>query len=85
METISATEARSRLFDLLKDSLNKSRQFRIPYKGGSVVMISEEEYDSLLETAHLLTAPGFLKLYQKAKKQIRAGKTVPMDKVFGRK
>lgn len=85
MQTISATEARSRLFELLKASLNKNESFRIPYKGGSSILLAEEDYESLLETAHLLSAPGFIKLYRKAKKEIKAGKTQNMDKVFSRR
>ena len=82
METVSATEARTRFFHLLKDSSLKMRRFRIPYKGGNILLFPEEEYESLLETLYLLSSPGFRRAYQKAKKEIRSGKTIPLEKVF---
>ena len=84
MQTITATEARAHLFDLLKDSLFKNKQFRISYKSGDVVLLSEEEYESLLETLFLLSSPGFRKAHRKARKEIKQGKTIPLEKVFPR-
>ena len=84
METIAPTEARSRFFELLSHSLLKNKQYRIPYKSGSAVLISEEEYESLLETIELLSAPGFKKAFQKSRKEIQQGKTLPFEKVFSK-
>ncbi len=84
METIHATAARAHFFELLKASLKKNKLFRIPYKDGNAILISEEEYESLLETLYLLSSPGFRKAYQKSKREIKTGKTIPMEKVFSR-
>lgn len=84
METVSATEARVRFFDLLKDSLRKSKSYRISYKKGGVILLSEEEYESLMETLYLLESPGFRKAFRRARKEIDEGKTVPLSKVFPR-
>lgn len=84
METLSATEARAHLFELLRGSTRKNRQYRIAYKNEGVVLLSEEEYESLLETLYLLSSPGFRRAFQKARREIRAGKTTPFEKVFPR-
>ena len=44
--------------------------------------MSEEDYESLLETAQLLSIPGFLESIQKADKEIKNGETHSMDDVF---
>ena len=82
METISASEARRQLFRLLKESNRKSKQFRIPYKEGNAVLLSEEDYESLVETLYLLSSPDFRRLHRKARKEIAEGKTTPLDEVF---
>lgn len=82
METMTATDARAHLFEILRDSLGKHKQFRVPYKKGSVVIMSEEDYESLLETLYLLSAPGFRKAHRKARREIQKGHTVPFHKAF---
>lgn len=84
MQTIGATQARNNLFQLLRESLKKNKQFRIPYQDGSAILMSEEEYESMLETLYLLSSPGFKKNYNKAKKEIKEGKLTDMSKVFGK-
>lgn len=84
MKTLTATEARIRLFELLGDLLKKDEQVRILYKNGGVVLMSEEDYESLVETLFLLSGRNFRKAHSKAREQIRKGKTVPLDKVFSK-
>ena len=83
MTSINATEARSDFFELIKKVLKRHEPLRISHKEGDVIVLSEEDYDSLLETLEILSAPGFRKKYQKSKKQIKKKQIVPMSEIFG--
>lgn len=84
MTTVTATQARQNLFSLVKKSVQGHAPVRILSKNGGVVMISEEDYDGLIETLEILSEPGMLKSIRKAKTDLRKGKSVPMEKVFGK-
>lgn len=45
-------------------------------------MISEEDYESLLETAELLAQPGLKESIKKADKEIEKGELYTLDDVF---
>ena len=83
MKTVTATEARRRLFDLLRDAAKGHRQFRITHKNGAAVILSQEDYESLLETLELLSTPGLLKSIRQARREIARGQTHSMEEVFG--
>lgn len=83
METLSATQARSNFFDLIQKVAKGHRQVRVVSKRGDVVVMSEEDYDSLLETLELLSTPGVLKGVRKAKQDIKKGRTYSLEDVFG--
>jgi len=82
MQTITATIARSNLFQLLKNILNSHLPTRISSKSGNVVVIPEEDYESLVETAKLLSTPGLKKSLQKADNEIKKGEIYSIDNVF---
>ncbi|MBI2346692.1 MAG: type II toxin-antitoxin system Phd/YefM family antitoxin [Deltaproteobacteria bacterium] len=77
MTTITATKARQELFTLLRGAIDRHQLFRIAHREGQAVLMSEEEYESLLETLHLLSSPGFRQAYRKAKEDIKRGRTIP--------
>jgi antitoxin YefM len=83
MRTLTATEARKELFTLLKRSVRGHQQFRIAYKGGDVVLLSQEDYENLLETLELLSTPGFLKSIRQARREIARGETYSLEEVLG--
>lgn len=83
MKTITATNARNNWFELLKKSVKGHRAFRITSKEGGAVLLSEEDYDSLIETLEILSTPGMCKSIKEAQKQIVDGKTYSMKEVFG--
>lgn len=85
MKSITATNARSNLFNILKNTIKGHRQIRITTKDGNAILLSEEDYESVLETAHLLSIPGFLNSIKKADKEIENKKTYSMDEVFNSK
>lgn len=83
MKTLTATEARKRLFRLLKQSVRGHRQFRITHKDGDAVLLSQENFESLLETLELLSTPGLLKSIRRARQEIARGETYPLKEVLG--
>ena len=81
--TITATDARRDFFEIVKGATEKHQIYRIQHRKGSVVILSEEEYDNLVETLELLSIPGFLKNLKRSVDQMNNNETYSMDKVFG--
>ena len=81
--TVTATEARQNLFRLVKKSVKGHLPIRIASKEGDAVLISEEDYESLLETLELLSLPGMRKSIEEARADIRAGRTKSLKEIFG--
>jgi antitoxin YefM len=82
MTTISATTARREFFELVKGAAEGHRTFRIQHRRGAAVLVSEEDYEGLLETLELLSLPGFRRRLKASIRQMKAGDTVPMDDLF---
>jgi len=80
---ITATDARRNFFEIVKGATEKHHIYRIQHRKGSVVILSEEEYDNLIETLELLSIPGFLKNLKRSVDQMNSGETFSMDDVFG--
>ncbi|WP_078345324.1 type II toxin-antitoxin system Phd/YefM family antitoxin [Mycobacteroides chelonae] len=55
--TISASEARQRLFPLLEQVNNDHEPVRIASRAGDAVLMSAADYDSWQETVYLLRSP----------------------------
>ena len=85
MTTLTATTARREFFDLIKGAAEGHRTFRIQHRRGAAVLISEDDYEGLLETLELLSLPGFRQRLKASIKQMKAGETVSMDELFGEK
>jgi antitoxin YefM len=83
MPSITATNARHDFFEIVKGATQKHEIYHIHHRKGDVVLMSESEYDGLIETLEILSTPGFKKGFQTAQKEIEAGETVTFDKVFG--
>ena len=81
---LSATELRRNLFRLMKKSVKGHVHIRITSKDGNAVLISEDDYESLMETLELLSTPGFRKSIEEAKADIKAGRTKSLKEVFGK-
>jgi len=82
MHTLTATSARSSFFKLLKTTIKGHLQTRISSKEGNAILISEEDFESLLETAELLSVPGFKESIKKADREIQNKNTLAMKDVF---
>ena len=82
MRSLTASEARGELFRLIKAASRSHRTFSITHKDGDAVLMSKEDYESLIETLELLSIPGFLESVKEAKREIAEGDTIAMEKVF---
>lgn len=57
METITAVYAQSSLQELLRSTIREHKLYRIAADEGGAVLLSEAEYESLIETLELLSIP----------------------------
>jgi len=72
MPTLTATEARAKLYRLIDETASSHEPIIIKGKRGSAVLISEDDWRSIQETLHLLSVPGM-------RESIRAGLATPIE------
>jgi len=82
MVTLTATEARRTLFDVIKHANQTHDVVRVQHKSGDAVIMSSEDYESLQETLILLSQPGFKDALNKSEQEIRDGKLLSFEDVF---
>lgn len=58
MPTLSATEARTKLYNLIDQTSATHEPVLITGKRGNAVLISEDDWRSIQETLYLLNIPG---------------------------
>jgi len=83
MTNVTATEARKELFNLIRRALSAHDPVRIQHREGGVVLMSEEDYEGLLETLDLLSVEGMRESIAEAEADIAAGRTVSIDEALG--
>jgi PHD/YefM family antitoxin component YafN of YafNO toxin-antitoxin module len=67
MTSTTITKARSDLFNLISNVVNLNDVLKISTKDGNVVVMSEEDYNSLMETIYLCNQPGLVESILEAK------------------
>ena len=67
MTVINPTYARNNLFTIL-DEIDNGEKYIIQSKGKEALLISKDEYDSLVETLYLLSDPDMSKDIEDARK-----------------
>jgi prevent-host-death family protein len=72
MTSITATEARKRLYTLVDDVAESHEPVQIAGKRNSAVLISEDDWRAIQETIYLSTIPGM-------RTSIRKGLKTPVD------
>ena len=82
MTSVSATGAR-REFDLLKRTIKGHRVCRIRHRDGSAVLMSKEDYDSLIESLELLSIPGFRASMKRSVAQMKRATRLPWRRCWG--
>ena len=63
MTTLTATEARKRLYTLLDDVAQSHEAVQIAGKCNSAVLVSEEDWRAIQETLNLMSTPGHEKVH----------------------
>lgn len=58
MTTLNATEARSKLYSLIDETSISHQPIVITGKRGNAVLLSEEDWNAINETLHLLSIAG---------------------------
>jgi prevent-host-death family protein len=69
MTILNATEARSKLYSLIDEVTENHRPVVITGKRGNAVLVSEEDWNAISETLHLLSVPGMRESIQEGLKQ----------------
>ena len=82
MTTLTATDARKGFFDLLRGTNERHEVYHIRYRHGDAVLMSDAEYESLMETLALLSTTGFKEAFEKAQGEAKANDTRSFDEVF---
>jgi PHD/YefM family antitoxin component YafN of YafNO toxin-antitoxin module len=78
--TITASEARDNLYNLIRTASKGLRSFEIKLRGVSPVMlISKEEIDGWLETFDIMSSPEEVKALREA---MNDKTTIPLEKVL---
>ncbi len=73
MTSITATEARKRLYSLLDDLVESHEPIQIAGKRNSAVLVSEEDWRAIQETIYLSSIPGM-------RASIRKGLKTPVER-----
>jgi antitoxin YefM len=71
---ISASEARKTLFPLIERVNEDHTPIEIVSKRGNAVLVSKEDWDSIVETNYLLRSPANAKHLMESVEQWRAGR-----------
>lgn len=85
MTTIPATAARRDFFELVKGAAEGHQTYRIHHRKGTAILLSEDDYEGLLETLELLSIPGFHTSIKRSLRQASTGQTVSMEELYGPK
>lgn len=80
MSHVSYSELRSNLAKYMDEICDSRGTLHVTRQNArSVVMISEDEYEGLMETVHLLSSPANAARLLESIKSINAGETVEFD------
>ena len=72
MATMSASEARARLYRLIDEAAESHEPVRITGKRHNAILLSEEDWESIQETLYLLSVPGL-------RESIKEGLETPVE------
>lgn len=78
MYNINVTNARAKLYELINMAIDDSEVINISTKNGNAIIISEADYNSLLETLYLSSDPTY-------KQSLIDGKNTPLSECIDEK
>ena len=73
MTTLTASQARARLYTLVDQTADSHEPIQITGKRNNAVLVSEKDWRAIQETLHLLSIPGM-------RESIRKGFKIPLKK-----
>ena len=77
--SVTASEARARLFPLIDQVNDDQVAIEIVSKRGTAFLVSADEYNSLRETVYLLSSPTNAERLRASLDQAQRGEVVPRD------
>jgi prevent-host-death family protein len=72
MTVLNATEARSKLYNLIDEASESHQPILITGKRSNAVLVSEEDWNAISETLNLLSIPGM-------RESIKEGMETPIE------
>jgi PHD/YefM family antitoxin component YafN of YafNO toxin-antitoxin module len=75
METTTITDARSELYKLAENCIKYNNRTSITTKNGNVILMSEDDYNSLIESLYLAGIPGVYEDIQEGIKTLESEMT----------
>ena len=83
---INSSKARANFPDIIKKAKRGSSKFIVTTNGAAqAVIMGVDEYESWLETVNILKDASWVKALKEAEEDVRKGRIVSFEKVFGRK
>lgn len=75
-DILTVSNFRSNISNVIKEVISKSMALKITSKGGNVVILPEEEYNSMKETFHLMKNPVNASRLQEGIDSLNSGKAI---------
>ncbi len=69
MATTNITELRKNLFNTIDSVIKFNEPVQVTTKNGNAVLLSEEDYNALLETVYLMSQPGLIAKIKEGEKE----------------
>ena len=69
MATTNITELRKNLFSTIDSVIKYNEPVQVTTKSGNAIIISEEDYNALLETVYLMSQPGLVSKIKEGEKE----------------
>ena len=83
MKSITASDAKKHLLELIRESDESFERYCITRNGEpKVVLMSVEDYEGWLETLDLLSSKEAIAEIKKARRELDAGKGIPFEKIL---
>jgi antitoxin YefM len=76
---ITASQARAQLFPLIEQVNEDMKPVVITSKAGNAVLISQSEYEAMIETAYLLSTPANREWLLESLAQADRGELIPLE------
>ncbi len=77
------SEARRKIFDIVADVQRPNRHYTITENGRSkAVVLSADEYASLIETVEIMNDPELMKAIRKGESEYEKGQYITLDEVL---